>query len=121
VCPIIDFLIHKFQEYVDMFRNISLCVCADQVKFAMTYKDFNNFSNYSGYQETPFKLQKNILRRRYTIIICKILLQAGKSFPIFLSLITIISEIYYKNKNVIFATLGSAKVTNQHLIKKIIK
>jgi hypothetical protein len=31
MCPIIDFLIHKFQEYdVDMFRNISLSACADQ-------------------------------------------------------------------------------------------
>jgi hypothetical protein len=42
MCPIIDFLIHKFREYdVDMLRNISLSYCADQVKFAMTYKDFN--------------------------------------------------------------------------------
>jgi hypothetical protein len=32
MCPIIDFLIHKFREYdIDMLRNISLSSCADQV------------------------------------------------------------------------------------------
>jgi hypothetical protein len=48
MCPIIDFLIHKFEEYdIYMLRNISLSSCTDQVKFAMTYKDFNINSNYS--------------------------------------------------------------------------
>jgi hypothetical protein len=42
MCPIIDFLIHKFQEYnIDMLRNISLSACADQIKFAIAYRDFN--------------------------------------------------------------------------------
>jgi hypothetical protein len=48
MCPIIDFLINKFEENnTDMLRNISLSSCADQVKFAMAYKSFNIKEDYS--------------------------------------------------------------------------
>jgi hypothetical protein len=34
-------------QNIDMLRNISLSTCADQVKFAMAYKDFNiNFDYF---------------------------------------------------------------------------
>jgi hypothetical protein len=35
-----------------MLRNISLSSCADQVKFAMAYKDFNINSDYLEQMET---------------------------------------------------------------------
>jgi hypothetical protein len=48
MCPIIDFLINKFEENnIDMLRNISLSSCADEVKFAMAYKNFNIKEDYS--------------------------------------------------------------------------
>ena len=65
MCPIVDFLIHKFQEYDrDMIRNISLSSCADQVKFAMAYKDFDINSNYSVYQETTFELSEEYFEKK---------------------------------------------------------
>jgi hypothetical protein len=66
MCPIIDFLIHKFAEYnVDMLRNISLSSCADQMKFAMAYKDFNINSDYSQQVETTFKITHTIKKICY--------------------------------------------------------
>jgi hypothetical protein len=48
MCPIIDFLIHKFHDFdVDILINISLSSCADQMKFALEYKDFNINFYYS--------------------------------------------------------------------------
>jgi hypothetical protein len=65
MCPIIDFLIHKFQEYdIDMLRNISLSSCADQVKFAMAYKDFNIDSNYSQQIDTTFKISEEYFKKK---------------------------------------------------------
>jgi hypothetical protein len=64
MCPIIDFLIHKFAEYnVDMLRNISLSSCANQVKFAMAYKDFNINSDYSQI-ETTFKISEEYSKKK---------------------------------------------------------
>jgi hypothetical protein len=55
---IIDFLVHKFQEYdIDMLRNISLTACADQVKFAMAYKNLNMDSDYSQQIANRYYLQ----------------------------------------------------------------
>jgi hypothetical protein len=65
MCPIIDFLIHKFAEYnVNMLRNISLSSCADQVKFAMAYKDFNINSDYSEQVETTFKISEEYFKKK---------------------------------------------------------
>jgi hypothetical protein len=42
MCPIIDFLVRKFEEFnVDMLKNISLNSYADKIKFTMAYEDFN--------------------------------------------------------------------------------
>ena len=63
--PIIDFLIHKFQEFdVDMLRNISLSSCADQVKFALAYKDFNINFDYSQQTETTFKITEEYFKKK---------------------------------------------------------
>jgi hypothetical protein len=65
MCPIIDFLIHQFQKYeVDMLRNISLSSCADQVKFAIAYKDFDINKNYSVYQKTTFELTEEYFKKK---------------------------------------------------------
>jgi hypothetical protein len=65
MCSIIDFLIHKFAEYnINMLKNIFLSSCADQMKFAIAYKDFNINSDYSQQTKTTFKIQKNILRKK---------------------------------------------------------
>jgi hypothetical protein len=64
MCPIIDFLINKFREYsVDMLRNISLSSCADQVKFAIAYKDFNFNSDYSQETKTSFKVTEEYFKK----------------------------------------------------------
>jgi hypothetical protein len=65
MCPIIDVLIHKFQKYdIYMLRNISLSSCADQVKFAVAYKDFDINNNYSVYQETTFELTEEYFEKK---------------------------------------------------------
>jgi hypothetical protein len=65
MCPIIDFLIHKFAEYdVDLLRNISLSSCADQVRFAMAYKDFNIDYDYSNQVETTFKISEEYFKKK---------------------------------------------------------
>jgi hypothetical protein len=64
-CPIIDFLINKFHEYaIDMLKNISLSACADQVKFAMAYKDFSVDGDYSRETKTTFKLSEEYLKKK---------------------------------------------------------
>jgi hypothetical protein len=68
MCPIIDFLIHKFQEFdVDMLRNISLSSCTDQVKFALAYKDFNIIPIIQNKLKLHLKSLKNILRKNRRI------------------------------------------------------
>jgi hypothetical protein len=47
-----------------MLRNISLSFCADQVKFAVSYKDFDINSNYSIYQETTFELTEEYFKKK---------------------------------------------------------
>ena len=65
MCPIIDFLINKFEENnIDMLRNISLSSCADQVKFAMAYKNFNIKEDYSKQVKTTFELTKDYFQRK---------------------------------------------------------
>jgi hypothetical protein len=65
MCPIIDFLINKFREYaIDMLRNISLSACADQVKFAMVYKDFSVDGDYSQETKTTFKLTEEYFMKK---------------------------------------------------------
>jgi hypothetical protein len=70
---IIDFLIHKFREYdIDMLRNISLSACADQVKFAMAYRDFNINSDYSQQINTSFKISEKHFKKKILVIIIRI-------------------------------------------------
>jgi hypothetical protein len=65
MCPIIDFLMNKFEENnIDMLRNISLSSCADQVKFAMAYKNFNFKEDYSKQIKTTFELTKDYFQRK---------------------------------------------------------
>jgi hypothetical protein len=65
MCPIIDFLIHKFQEYdIDMLRNISLNCCTNQVKFAMAYKEYNINSDYSQQINTTFKISEEYFKKK---------------------------------------------------------
>jgi hypothetical protein len=65
IYPVINFLIHKFQEfYVDKLRNISLSSCADQVKFAMAYKNFNINFDYSEQTETTFKITEEYFKKK---------------------------------------------------------
>jgi hypothetical protein len=47
-----------------MLRNISLSSCADQVKFAMAYKDFNINSDYSQQVETTFKISEEYFKKK---------------------------------------------------------
>jgi hypothetical protein len=65
MCPIIDFLIREFEKFnIDMLKNISLSSCANQVKFAMVYNDFNINYDYSQQNETNFKLTKILQKKR---------------------------------------------------------
>jgi hypothetical protein len=65
MCPIVDFLIHKFREYdIDMLINISLSACVDQVKFAMAYKDFNINKDYSQQINTTFKISEEYFTKK---------------------------------------------------------
>jgi hypothetical protein len=73
MCPIIDFLINIFEENsVGMLRNISLSSCADKVKFAMAYKDFDINGDYSEKVETTFKLTKEYFQKKYLTMMNKI-------------------------------------------------
>jgi hypothetical protein len=63
--PIVDFLIHKFQDFdVDMLRNISLSSCDDQMKFALAYKDFNINFDYSQQTKTTFKITEEYFKKK---------------------------------------------------------
>jgi hypothetical protein len=63
--PIIGFLINQFHKYdIDMLRNISLSSCADQVKFATAYKDFDINGDYSIQQETTFDLTEEYFKKK---------------------------------------------------------
>jgi hypothetical protein len=65
MCSIIDFLIHQFQKYdTDVLRNISLSSCAEKVKFAMAYKDFDINRNYSQYTKTTFELTEEYFKKK---------------------------------------------------------
>jgi hypothetical protein len=58
MCPIIDFLFNKFRECaIGMLRNILLSAYADQVKFAMAYKDFQE-------TKTTFKLTEEYFKKK---------------------------------------------------------
>jgi LPS O-antigen subunit length determinant protein (WzzB/FepE family) len=57
--------INKFREYaIDMLRNISLSACADQVKFAVAYKDFIVDGDYSQETKTTFKLTEEYFKKK---------------------------------------------------------
>jgi hypothetical protein len=65
MCPIIDFLIRKFEEFdVDMLKNVSLSSCADQIKYATAYKDFNIRRDYSQQTETTFILTEEYFKKK---------------------------------------------------------
>jgi hypothetical protein len=65
MCPIIDFLINRFEENnIGMLRNISLSSCADQVKFVMVYKNFNIKEDYFKQIKMTFKLTKDYFQRK---------------------------------------------------------
>jgi hypothetical protein len=65
MCLIIDFLINKFEENnIDMLKNISLSSCADHVKFAMAYKNFNIKEDYSKQVKTTIELTKDYFQRK---------------------------------------------------------
>jgi hypothetical protein len=47
-----------------MLRNISLSACADQVKFAMAYKDFNINKDYSQQINSTFKISEEYFKKK---------------------------------------------------------